>query len=227
MTQRQQAAQDCLKAAKMLYARGMVNAYEGIVSVRVGGALLITPSQVCKEELTEDDLVEVDIESGATVCTKPGRVASSEVKLHLTAYRARPDVMGVAHAHPPFATAFAVAGRPIRTRAYPEMIVLYDHIPLCRYGRPSTDDVNLDVPDVLKSHDAFLLANHGLVAVGPSAIVAAYRLEGVESIAKVLTLCQLHGGEHSLGEEECAALEQIYYSKRGILCDQTQAHGQN
>lgn len=134
MTQRQQAAQDCLKAAKMLYARGMVNAYEGNVSVRVGGALLITPSQVCKEELTEDDLVEVDIESGATVCTKPGRVASSEVKLHLTAYRARPDVMGVAHAHPPFATAFAVAGRPIRTRAYPEMIVLYDHIPLCRYG---------------------------------------------------------------------------------------------
>ena len=63
----------------------------------------------------------------------------------------------------------------------------------------------------------FLLANHGLVAVGPSALVAAYRLEGVESIAKVLTLCQLHGGENALPRDELGAIQEIYYEKRRQL----------
>ena len=214
MIDRNAAAADCLRAAKMLYQRGMVNAYEGNVSVRLGDTLLITPSAVCKEELEPDDLVEVDIATGETVCAKPGRVASSELKLHLTVYRTRADVNGVAHAHPPFATAFAVRGVPIETRAYPEMMVLYDRVPICRYGRPSTDAVNADVPAVLQEHDNFLLSNHGLVSVAEDAITAAYKLEGVESIAKVLTMARLTGTEADLGDEECAGIREIYLSKR-------------
>ena len=70
MIDRNAAAADCLRAAKMLYQRGMVNAYEGNVSVRLGDTLLITPSAVCKEELEPDDLVEVDIATGETVKTE-------------------------------------------------------------------------------------------------------------------------------------------------------------
>lgn len=214
---RAQRAQDCLKAAKLLYSRFMVNAYEGNVSVRLGDTLLITPSAVCKEELEAEDLVEVDIASGETVHARPGRVASSELKMHLCIYRSRADVMGVAHAHPPFATAYAVSGLPIETRAYPEMRVLYDRIPICRYGRPGTEAVNRDIPEVLRTHDVFLLANHGLVAAAHTAVEAAYRLEGVESIAKVLTLSKLHGGECALPAEECSAITDIYYDKRRHL----------
>lgn len=216
MIDRVAAAQDCLRAAKLLYARGMVNAYEGNVSVRLGETLLITPSAVCKEELEPEDLVEVDIASGETVRARPGRVASSELKLHLTVYRTRADVGGVAHAHPHFATAFAVRGEPIETRAYPEMIVLYDRIPVCRYGRPSTDAVNADVPEALREHDAFLLGNHGLVTVAKDAITAAYKLEGVESIAKVLTIARLTGTEADLGDAECSALRESYFERRGL-----------
>ena len=215
--ERAQRAQDCLKAAKLLYSRFMVNAYEGNVSVRLGDSILVTPSAVCKEELEADDLVEVDIATGETLYAKSGRVPSSETKMHLCIYKSRADVMGVAHAHPPFATAYAVAGKPIETRAYPEMRVLYDRIPLCRYGRPGTDDVNVDIPEVINTHDVFLLSNHGLVAAGPSAMTAAYRLEGVESIAKVLTLTHLHGGESALPRAELDALRDIYYDKRRQL----------
>jgi L-fuculose-phosphate aldolase len=204
-----QAARDVLKAAKLLYARALVNAYEGNVSRRVGGSLLITPSQVCKDELTEDDLVEVDIASGETIRAQNGRRASSELKMHLTCYRARGDVQGVAHAHPPCATAFAVCGLPIETAAYPEMMLLYGRVPVCRYGRPSTDAVNVDVPDALSGYDQFLLANHGLVAVGSSAIEAAYRLEGIESIAKVLLQARAMGGEAALPPDEVDAIERI------------------
>ena len=215
MPDRNEAARDCLRAAKLLYARNMVNAYEGNVSVRLETTLLITPTAVCKEELEPEDLVEVDLASGETVRARPGRAASSELKLHLTVYRNRPDVGGVAHAHPHFATAYAIRGVPIETRAYPELMVLYDRIPVCSYGRPSTDAVNAQVPEVLKGHDAFLLSNHGLVTVAKDAITAAYRLEGVESIAKVLTLARLTGGEKDLGDAECAALREIYLQKRG------------
>ena len=47
MPDRDAAARDCLRAAKLMYARGMVNAYEGNVSVRLEKTLLITPSAVC------------------------------------------------------------------------------------------------------------------------------------------------------------------------------------
>lgn len=216
MNERAQKAQDCLKAAKLLYRRFLVNTYEGNVSVRLGDTILITPSAVCKEELEEDDLVEVDLTSGETLRAKEGRVASSETKMHLCVYR-NSAAQAVVHAHPPFATAYAVAAKPIETRAYPEMRVLYDRIPVCRYGRPGTEAVNADVPEALKTHDVFLLSNHGLVACGPSAMVAAHRLEGVESIAKVLTLAQLHGGESPLPRAELDALQEIYFDKRRQL----------
>ena len=216
MNERAQKAQDCLKAAKLLYRRFLVNTYEGNVSVRLGDTILITPSAVCKEELEEDDLVEVDLATGKTLRAKEGRIPSSETKMHLCVYR-NSAAQAVVHAHPPFATAYAVAAKPIETRAYPEMRVLYDRIPLCRYGRPGTDDVNVDIPEVINTHDVFLLSNHGLVAAGPSAMVAAYRLEGVESIAKVLTLAQLHGAESALPRAELEALREAYYDKRRQL----------
>ena len=198
------------------YRRFLVNTYEGNVSVRLGDTILITPSAVCKEELEEDDLVEVDLASGETLRAKESRMASSETKMHLCVYR-NSAAQAVVHAHPPFATAYAVAAKPIETRAYPEMRVLYDRIPVCRYGRPGTEAVNADVPEALKTHDVFLLSNHGLVACGPSAMVAAHRLEGVESIAKVLTLAQLHGGESPLPRAELDALQEIYFDKRRQL----------
>lgn len=216
MNERAQKAQDCLKAAKLLYRRFLVNTYEGNVSVRLGDTILITPSAVCKEELEEDDLVEVDLASGETLRAKESRMASSETKMHLCVYR-NSAAQAVVHAHPPFATAYAVAAKPIETRAYPEMRVLYDRIPVCRYGRPGTEAVNADVPEALKTHDVFLLSNHALVACGPSAMVAAHRLEGVESIAKVLTLAQLHGGESPLPRAELDALQEIYFDKRRQL----------
>ncbi len=213
------AAQDILAAAKLLYRRGLVNTYEGNLSRRLGGTLLITPSAVNKEELTEEDLVEVDLATGETVAAAPGRRASSETRLHLCCYRSRPDIVGVAHAHPPYATAFALRREPIETKGYPEMILLYGRVPVCRYGRPGTDAIHAEAPDALREYDQFLLANHGLVTVGGSALEAVYRLEGIESIARVLKLAREMGGEAALPDEECAQIEALYRARRNETTD--------
>ena len=214
MINRIQAAADCLAAAKLLYSRHLVNAYEGNVSVRMGDTMFITPTQICKELLTPEDLVEVDIESGAVIRAGKGRKPSSELKLHLCCYRNRGDAQAVAHAHPPYATSFALRCEAIETRGYPELMQRYGRVPVCRYGLPSTDAVNTDVPEVLKTYDAFLLAIHGLAAVSTTALDAAYKLEGIETIAKVLHLARERGGECPLSDPDVAEIERLRLSKR-------------
>lgn len=201
-----QQAKDILTLSKMMYDKGMVNAFEGNLSVKTHDGILITPSQICKGFLTEDLLVETDMQGRVLRGTaKP----SSEIILHLMAYSIRGEIGAVIHAHSPYATAFAVANKAIETRAYPEMIVLYGKIPLVKYGTPSTPEICADLKNHLLDHDVVLLANHGIVAVGKDLYDAYFKLESVESIAKVLLFTRILGGEKDLPPEEVKKLHQM------------------
>ena len=199
------------EVARKIYARGMVNANEGNVSARLGERVYITPSQVCKEALREEELSVTDL-SGRQLAgaLRP----SSELLLHLEAYRLREDVGGVVHVHSPFATAFAIARKPIESRGYTEMIYFYDKIPVAAYGAPGTPDIARELGRWLKESDVVLLANHGLLAVGETVAAAFQRAEAVEAMAKTLLFARLLGGEAPLTEEE---LEQLYRMRRDKL----------
>ena len=75
---------------------------------------------------------------------------SSEIKMHLRVYRDRPDVNAVVHAHPPTATAFAVANIPLDKYILPEAILTVGTVPICEYGTPSTMAVSYTHLDVYK-----------------------------------------------------------------------------
>ena len=119
MINRIQAAADCLAAAKLLYSRHLVNAYEGNVSVRMGDTMFITPTQICKELLTPEDLVEVDIESGAVIRAGKGRKPSSELKLHLCCYRNRGDARPWRTRTRPMPLRLRCAARPLKRGGIP------------------------------------------------------------------------------------------------------------
>lgn len=193
-----------VEVSKLMYQKGMVNAFEGNVSVLFNHRVYITPSAVCKGFLKEDMIVVTDMEGNVLEGKyKP----SSEIKLHLAAYRYRPDIRSVIHAHSPYATAFALANKAIESRAYTEMIVLYDKIPLAPYGTPSTDEIHLGVRDLLKEYEIVLLANHGILSVGKDVYDSFFKLESAESMAKVLILTNQLGGEKELPEEK---LKELY-----------------
>lgn len=198
--------------ARMLYDKGLANAFEGNVSVACGHEVYITPSAVCKGFLQAEQIVVID--RNGTVLHADQVRPSSEYKLHLAIYEARPDVRGVVHAHPPYCTAFAVAGREIYADSYPEALALYHKIPLAPYGRPSTDAIWKGVIPFLPEYDIVLLANHGLVAVGPDVRQAYYRLESAESIAKVLILSEALSGPKALPPEELDALAVMHRRMR-------------
>ncbi|MDO8686284.1 MAG: class II aldolase/adducin family protein [Clostridiales bacterium] len=193
-----------VEVSKLLYSKNLATAFEGNISVIEDDKIYITPSAICKGFLTEDMLVVMDLEGNVLEGKyKP----SSETKMHLAAYRNRPDIKSVIHAHPPYATAFAVANKPIETKAYPEMILLFEKIPLAAYGTPSTDEIYYCIDQYVKDYDIILLANHGVIAFGSNVYDAFFKLESAEGIAKVLILAGQLGGEKELPQNK---LEELY-----------------
>lgn len=192
-----------VEIAKIMYAKGMVNAFEGNISVRDEERIIITPSQVCKGFLDTSMLMTVDMKGNII---EGSNKISSETGLHLEAYSLRDDIKAVVHAHSPYATAYAIANKPIETRAYPEMIALFKKVPVIRYGTPSTAEVYSDLKNYINDYQILLLENHGIVAFGSDLYEAYFRLESIESIAKVLLLNQLLGGPSNLPDEEVEKL---------------------
>ena len=204
---------EIIRFSRMLYDKGMVNAYEGNVSARRGKGMWVTPSAVCKGTLRPDMLVRLDL-GGEVKYSRPPYRASSESKLHLAIYNMTERIGAVVHAHTPYATTFALRGKPIETRAYPEMMVLFDRVPILSYGTPSTEAVYAGLSDIIEDYDVFLLSNHGLVAMGPTVEEAYYRLESVEAMARVLYLVEMRGDTADLPDEEIERLRGMHQQMR-------------
>jgi len=168
-----------------LYQRGYVIACEGNLSVRLDTErILLTPSGVCKGDLTPQELLLTDL-SGA-VLSGAGQ-PSSEMQMHLLYYRARPDVQAICHAHPPTATGFAVAGRALEEATLPpEVVIALGKVPLAPYGTPGTSELCAGLEPLVSEHDAILLENHGVVTCGKNLRTAYYHMETVEQCARVL-----------------------------------------
>ena len=193
-----------VEVSRLLYSKNLATAFEGNISVIEDEKIYITPSAVCKGFVSEEMIVVLDLEGNVLEGEyKP----SSETKMHLASYRMRPDIKSVIHAHPPYATAFAVANKPIETKAYPEMILLFEKIPLAAYGTPSTDEIYYGINQYVYDYDIILLANHGVIAFGSNAHDVFFKLESAEGIAKVLALTEQLGGEKELPQNK---LEELY-----------------
>jgi len=192
--------------AKIAYNKGMVNTYEGNISIRDGRFICITPSGFPKCCLKEEMIPVIDIDGKVIEGDlKP----SSEWKLHALSYINRPDINGIIHSHSPYTTAFAVANKAIETRAYAEMISLFGKIPLAAYGTQSTDGIFKGVEEFINDYNVILLANHGVLSLGKDVYTAFYKLEAAESIAKVLILSEILGGGKELSEENLELLHRI------------------
>ncbi|RXE59578.1 class II aldolase/adducin family protein [Acetivibrio mesophilus] len=195
-----------VKVSKLMYDKGMVNAFAGNLSVRDGDNLYITPSGICKGFLREDMIVKTDMNGNVLEgMYRP----SSEIKLHLGIYRERKDVYSVAHAHPPYTTAYAVANKAIESKACAEMVIFFEKIPLAAYGTPSTDEIFSGVEEYINEYDVILLANHGIVSAGRDVFDAYFKLKAAEDIAKTLILSQVLGGEKDLPEGKLKELGDI------------------
>lgn len=198
--------QDIIDVAKRLDDKGLVNAFEGNVSVKKDGYLYITPSGKSKVTLTPEKICVFD-ETGKQISGiyEP----SSELKMHHAVYEMRDNIGGVVHAHPAFLTAYAMCGKPLESKCHAEMIWDHKVIEVAPYGHPGSDDIYKGVKPILdKGRDLLLLANHGVLSVGTDVFAALNKLESVENAAKILTIAKIVGdGKYAdLPEEEVQVL---------------------
>jgi L-fuculose-phosphate aldolase len=198
---------DIVEVGRRLWARGFVASNDGNISVRIGpDRLLMTPASVSKGFMTPEMMVVTDLD-GRVIEAAPGRKPSSEALMHLVAYRQRPDIGAVVHAHPPTATGFAVAGIPLDRAVLAEVVTTLGSIPIADYGTPSTRELADTVAPLLRAHDGVLLANHGAITLGADLFSAYYKMETIEHFARISLTARQLGREHLLSREEVERLQ--------------------
>ena len=194
--ERAAAAAAIVRVCRRLYERGLVAGPDGNVSVRLNSdVILVTPSGLSKVDVTPEDLVEVSPD-GRQLAGE--RKPSSELRMHLRIYARRADARAVVHAHPPTATAFAVAGESFMAPVLPEVILQMGEVPLVPYATPGTEELADLFEPFLPAHDAFLMANHGATTLGPTLEVAHQRMESLEHAATILLAARALGRVNEL-----------------------------
>lgn len=172
----------CRIGRKMKEA-GLVAACDGNISFRRDdGTIVITPSGVPKGELKPKHLLVVDLDGHVLEGT--GK-ASSESALHLKIYRKREDVRAIIHAHPVTATALTVAGIPFRPDIVTEGALVLGPVPTVAYAPPGSAELATACAEATEGADVFLMERHGAATVGQDLEQAFYRLETLETVAKM------------------------------------------
>jgi L-fuculose-phosphate aldolase len=188
-----------LAAAKEMLRKGLTEGTAGNISARLpDGNVVITPSSVDYEEMTLEDLVVVDLDANVL---DGHRSPSSEKLLHLECYKGFDDVQSVIHAHPIYATMFAVARQPIPACIDEFTIYVGGDVAVTEYAMSGTADVGINAVAALQGRGAALLANHGTVAIGPSPAKALHITALVERSAQIVWGARALGEVHVLPDE--------------------------
>lgn len=207
---------EIIEVGKRIYNNGFVASNDGNISARIdSNRIVITPTGVSKGFMSVSDLIILDMEGNKLSGRKE---PSSESLMHLEIYKNRKDVMSVCHAHPPYATAFAVAGISLDKMILPEVIISLGTIPIVEYGLTGTPYLYKQISKYIHDYDAFLLENHGALTVGSSIINAYHKMETLEHAAKIQFIAQQLGNVNELSDDQVNELINIR-EKYGIRKD--------
>ena len=181
--------QTFVQIGRLMYEKGFICANDGNISARLGpNRLLITPSGLHKGLLEPEQMLVVD-DNGNVIGGRYGRhptlKPTSELPMHLEAYRQRPDIQAVVHAHPPIAVALSIAGISMAACLLPEVIVSLGLIPTTAYATPASEENVRAIRELIRHHDGLVLQRHGSVTVGDSPMQAFMRLETLEQNARI------------------------------------------
>ena len=149
------------RVGRILFEAGLNNSHSGNLSIRVGDRVVVTRRGAMLGELTAGDLVDVGLaedDSGIAL-------ASTEVRVHRAVYAATSH-LALVHAHPRTATAFSM-GRDFIVPVDEEGRYYFKRIPvLTLQASIGSDDLERELPAMLKDYPIVMVRGHGAFAVG-------------------------------------------------------------
>lgn len=181
-----------------LLTLGLSQGTSGNVSARCGDRLLVTPSGIPAERLAPADIVEMDFEGRFDHPLAP----SSEWRFHRDILRERPEIGAVVHAHPPYATGFAICGQTIPAVHYMIAMAGGPTIRCAPYAPYGTEELSVLALRALEGRRACLLANHGMIATGPDLAKALYLAVEVEALCRQYAIALQVGTPRVLDDDE-------------------------
>lgn len=233
----EKARQDLIEVARLCYQRGYICGMEGNFSIKLDEErILTTPSGTCKARIEPSDLIITDLEgkpvcastvvsgnasydssasasssikSNADSAARNSRKPSTEIAIHLTAYKSRPDAKAVVHAHPTTAVGFTVAGMKLDKCVLPEVVCTLGRIPVAPYATPSTGELSDSIADIVGDHDAVVLDHHGALTIGNDIWDAYYKMETLEHYAQTMLVAHMLGDVQPLKSSQVEKLLDI------------------
>ena len=202
-----------LDAAARVVAGGAISANgHGNVSLRVPGSeeMYYTAAPSLKG-LRPDGIVRVALDGTLLEGNLPP-IQGAVVAMHTAMYRDRPDVSCVVHTHSPYATAFAVANRPIA--CWIEALAMFglaDGVPVAGYGPRGSEQAVANIRAAVRPGvPAVLLANHGVLVFHRTPELAILVGGVVEEAAQAaINALALGGPVEIAGDMRAAALQRV------------------
>jgi L-fuculose-phosphate aldolase len=189
---------------RRIYAKGFAAGNDGNITYRLSAdQVLCTPTMMSKGFMQPADLCVVDMEGNQLDGV---RRRSSEILLHLTILKERPDINSVVHCHPPHATAFGVAREPIPQCVLPEVEVFLGDVPLARYATPGGQQLADTILPFVRQASVVIMANHGTVSFGETVEKAYWWTEILDAYCRILMLARDLGRVHYFDRQETREL---------------------
>ena len=202
--------QSILEFALQMIHDGLAFGSGGNISARDpdSGLIAITPTAIEYTRMSPEDVVVID-EHGKLVegAWKP----TSETPMHTIFYRERDDVGAVVHTHAPYASVFAICNAEIPMVVTESALCIGGHVQVAPYVRPGTEELARTVLDTMGSGVSVLLAQHGMIAVGPDLHNAYATTIATEVSARLTLLARSSGMEPiTIDQSEVSELRQLY-----------------
>jgi L-fuculose-phosphate aldolase len=187
-----------IETARRMNEAGLNQGTSGNLGQRVEGGFLVTPTGMDYAALEPEDIVLMRFDGSH----EGRRLPSSEWRFHRDILAARPDVDAVLHAHAMFCTTLACLGRGIPAFHYMVAVSGAAAIPCAPYATFGSEELSRHAVAALAECNACLLANHGMIALGPSLAKALKLAVEVETLAAMYWRALQIGEPNLLGEAE-------------------------
>jgi L-ribulose-5-phosphate 4-epimerase len=172
----------------LAFRRHLVGGTGGNLSIRIPGTdtVLVTPTGISLEQVEPAENILVNLE-GEIIESPQGLKGSKETGFHLAAYKLKPDVGGIAHVHPPYATAYSNKARQLPLATISARVVL-KHVPCVECFAPGSAELRNAVIGGLQKNpevSCILMKEHGILAMGRDLRQAYYFADLTEDTAKI------------------------------------------
>jgi L-fuculose-phosphate aldolase len=187
-----------IKTCLAMNEEGINQGTSGNVSVRTDEGFLITASGIPYKKMKPHHVVEMDLEGGY----RGDYLPSTEWRMHLDIFKARPEAKAIVHVHSIYATALACLRKDIPSFHYMIGIAGGDSLRVSDYAEFGTQELSDTMLKAMEGRSGCLLANHGQICFGDTLDKALWRAGEIEALSHQYWAALLAGKPVILGQNE-------------------------